>query len=146
MGHPSRIETSVSIASMRMIHAAIAHYERGDYECSIVLASAGEGILPPTEKPYFLQKVQALEASIQEAREKGDVEVSGAAEANAFSNWLKHGKHDGKRKDGCIVETLEAQVMLYRAITKFMAVYEDNETPQMTYFLRDLKQALLQER
>jgi hypothetical protein len=38
---------------MRQIHAAIEHLHRGDFECAITLAAAGEGMLPPTEEPYF---------------------------------------------------------------------------------------------
>jgi hypothetical protein len=38
---------------MRQIHAAIKHLDRGDFECAITLAAAGEEMLPPKDKPHF---------------------------------------------------------------------------------------------
>jgi hypothetical protein len=53
VGNPQHIKTWVRYASMRQIHAAIKHLDRGDFECAITLAAAGEEMLPPKDKPHF---------------------------------------------------------------------------------------------
>jgi hypothetical protein len=78
---------------VRQIHCAIEHLHRGDYECAITLAGAGEGILPDTWKQHFRQKLKALSKS-PKIQEEG-----GACSENDFINWLKHGslKRGGSR-------------------------------------------------
>jgi hypothetical protein len=44
---------------MRQIHAAIEHLDRGDFECAITLAAAGEEMLPPTDDLHF-RKLQGV--------------------------------------------------------------------------------------
>jgi hypothetical protein len=58
---------------MRQIHAAIEHLHRGDFECAIALAAAGEGMLPPTEEPYFR-------------------ELAAKWRYEDIVNWLRHGE------------------------------------------------------
>ena len=62
---PVSIETNLRIASMRQMHCAIEHIERGDYECAITLAAAAENMLPEPEKPYFRGRVKKLSESEQ---------------------------------------------------------------------------------
>ena len=92
MPNPKSIETEIRYASMRQIHEAIQHLHRGDFECAITLAAAGEGMLPETDKPHFRQKVVALEQKLPKTE-------GGENSANAFINWLKHGtlKQNGPR-------------------------------------------------
>jgi tRNA threonylcarbamoyladenosine modification (KEOPS) complex Cgi121 subunit len=53
LASPVAIDTQIRLASMRQIHGAIEHLERGDIECAITLAAAVEGMLPERGKPYF---------------------------------------------------------------------------------------------
>jgi hypothetical protein len=118
---------------MRQIHAAIEHLHRGDCECAITLAAAGEGMLPPTDKPIFLDKVSAL-------GEKLGAQPDGVTGANDVINWLKHGEikdkvtGKNKRHETATIEELEAITVIYRGITKFDAIFEDQKTPQMLGF------------
>ena len=60
MANPTQIETTIRVASMRQIHAAIDHLPRGDFECAITLAAAGEGMLPAIDNPDSFLKTMAL--------------------------------------------------------------------------------------
>ena len=40
------VETSKRLSAERQIHAAIAHFHAGDFECAITLSSAAEGQMP----------------------------------------------------------------------------------------------------
>jgi len=116
---------------MRQINAAIEHLHRGDFECAITLAGAAEGMLPETDKPHFLQKVKALEASLKGAE--------GENRANAHINWLKHGKvrDNEARIETATISQLDVIVTIWRAITKFEALYvvaDADRTPQMIGF------------
>ena len=126
MGHPMKIETTTQTASMRQIHAAIEHIERQDYECAITLAAAAEGMLPPTDNPYFHQKVKEMAKKLSE--------VEGAAhDPNDVITWLKHGTLNGKKINSATIEVQEAVAITWRAISKFWAVYQD-ASPQMKAF------------
>jgi len=46
--------TSKQLAAERQIHAAIAHFRNGDFECAISLCSAAEGQMPGPEDPTHL--------------------------------------------------------------------------------------------
>src|SRR5258705_9700561 len=78
VGNPQHIKTWVRYASMRQIHAAIKHLDRGDFECAITLAAAGEEMLPPTDEPHF-RKLQ------------------GVMKVDDIVSWLRHG--ESKHKD-----------------------------------------------
>jgi hypothetical protein len=137
MGNPDYIETTVRFASMRQIHASIDHLHIGDFECAITLAGAGEGMLAPTDNPHFRQKVIALAARLPKAEEGGAGPI--ADSPNDYINWLKHGtiKPGGKRIEKAKIEETEVIATIWRAITKFEAVYGDlaaDRTPQMLGF------------
>jgi hypothetical protein len=129
MVNPEFIETTIRFASMRQIHGAICHLHRGDFECAITLAGAGEGILPDTDNPHFRQKVKALSAS-PEIKAEG-----GATGPNDYINWLKHGQieRDGSRIENATIAELEMIAVIWRAITKFQATYY-YRTSQMQNF------------
>jgi len=103
---------------MRQIHAAIEHLQRGDFECAMTLAAAGEGMLPPTDEPHF--------------RELARMTV------NDIVDWLRHGpmkdKENRRRVRGQTLKESEAIFVIYRAIAKFDAVFGDQKTPQMVSF------------
>jgi hypothetical protein len=133
VGNPDHIETTVRFASMRQIHAAIEHLHRGDFECAITLAGAGEGMLPETDEPTFRQKVKALSASAEIKAE------GGATGPNDYINWLKHGSliRGGPRVENARITELEVIATIWRAITKFEVVYvvvSADQTPQMLSF------------
>jgi len=134
MATPVPIDTNIRLASMRQIHRAIDHLHNGEYECAITLAGAAEGILPETWKPHFREKVKALSKSpeIQEA--------GGATGVNDYINWLKHGslKHGGPRFETATIPSEESVAVVYRAISKYNAVYDDL-SPQMLSYLNWLK-------
>jgi hypothetical protein len=106
---------------MRQIHAAIEHLQRGDFECAMTLAAAGEGMLPSTDEPKFR-------------------ELARMTEVNDTVDWLRHGPMEDKenRKRGrgqsITIEESEAIFVIYRAIAKFDAVFGDQKTPQMVSF------------
>jgi hypothetical protein len=127
MSGTPRIETCVHYASMRQIHAAIEHLHHGDFECAITLAAAGEGMLPATDKPHFLEKVKKLSNSI-------GPQEDGATRPNDITNWLKHAEADKNHYETATILQLEVIVIIYRAITKFEAIFEDQKTPQMLSF------------
>ncbi len=136
MATPVKIDTHIRLASMRQIHCAIEHLHRGDYECAITLAGAAEGILPDTWKPHFREKVKALSNS-PEIKAEG-----GATGANDYINWLKHGSFKGgSRIENATIPAEESVAVVYRAITKYNAVYDDL-SPQMFSFLNWLKEWL----
>ena len=126
---PVSIETDLRIASMRQIHCAIEHIERGDYECAITLAATAEGMLPEPEKPYFRGKVKAISKS------EGIKAAGGATGPNDYSIWLKHGTLNGVKTENAIIPDEESVVWVYRAISKFNAVYDDR-SPQMESFCK----------
>lgn len=134
MAAPVSIDTHIQLASMRQIHRAIDHLHAGDYECAITLAGAAEGILPETWKPHFRQKVKEF-TKAPEIQEAG-----GATGENDFINWLKHGslKRGGPRFETVTISAEESLVVVYRAITKYRAVYDDL-SPQMSSYLGWLK-------
>jgi hypothetical protein len=126
---PVPIETNLRIASMRQMHCAIEHIERGDYECAITLAAAAENMLPEPEKPYFRGKVKKLSESEQIKA------AGGAVGPNDYYVWLKHGTLNGVKTEVVTIPDEESVVWIYRAISKFEAVYNDR-SPQMTSFCR----------
>jgi hypothetical protein len=134
MATPVSIETDIWLASMRQIHCSVEHLHRGDYECAITLAGAAEGMVPETWKPHFRQKLKAF------ARSPKVQEEGGAVGENDYINWLKHGslKSGGPRFEKATIPPEEGVVVVYRAITKYNAVYDDL-SPQMLSCLNWLK-------
>ncbi|MGB6537275.1 MAG: hypothetical protein WBF58_15070 [Xanthobacteraceae bacterium] len=138
MFEPVPIDTSIRLASMRQIHCAIDHLERGNYECAITLAAAAEGMMPEPEKPYFRGKVKAM-AQSEEIKAAG-----GAIGPNDYSVWLKHGTFNGVKTEEVMIPNEEGVVWIYRAISKFHAVYDDR-SPQMISFCKWAKDWLTQD-
>ena len=106
---------------MRQIHAAIEHLDRGDFECAITLAAAGEGMLPPIDELHFGK-------------------LQGASKVDEIVSWLRHGeiehKDNGKNelRETATISEFEVIVVIYRAIAKFDVVFGDQKTPQMISF------------
>jgi hypothetical protein len=55
-------------------------------------------------------------------------------DVNFVQNWLKHGKYNGYEIEEMRITPILAAITLWRAITKFVAVYE-KETPEMEEFM-----------
>jgi hypothetical protein len=127
LANPVAIETDIRLASMRQIHCAIEHLERGDFECAITLAAAAEGMLPEPGKTYFRGKVKAMSKS-EEIKAAG-----GAIGPNDYSNWLKHSTLNNARVENATIPDEESVVWICRAISKFNAVY-DGASPQMVSY------------
>jgi hypothetical protein len=129
MANSEYIDTNERFASMRQIHAAIDHLHKGDFECAITLAAAGEGILPPTDRPYLLQKIKAMVESLPS--HEGE-----ANRANNIINWLKHGTtlEGSKRIENTTISEVQMIAVIARAISKFIAVY-NYQTSQMASFV-----------
>jgi len=134
MADPAFIETNIRLAAMRQIHAAIEHQQRQDYECAITLAAAAEGMLPATDEPHFHQKVKDFSAGLPDA-------VEGAQKPNDFITWLKHGTYNGKKCETATIDYSESLVIVWRAITKFFAVYDD-VSPQMQSWAKTIREEL----
>lgn len=100
MGNPYRIETSCHYASIRQIHAAIEHWQRGDFECAMTLAGAAEGMLPDIDERPF-QELQHF------------------TRINEISNWLMHGERERGRKATISTRSLSANsTLLSRSIER----------------------------
>jgi hypothetical protein len=103
---------------MRQIHAAIAHWRGGDFECAITLAGAAEAMLPDIDEPRFR-------------------EMQNITRVNEISIWLIHGGPDlvkGGHADTVVIEETDAVIAIHRAILKFEAIFWKDKTPQMTSF------------
>jgi hypothetical protein len=124
---PVAINTYIRLASMRQIHGAIEHLYRGDYECAITLAHAGEGMLPEPEKPYLRHKIKDMSKS-EEIQAAG-----GLTDPNDLSVWLKHGTLNDAKVDAVTIPAEESVAFVCRAISKFEAKYDDL-SPQMNSF------------
>ena len=106
------VATSKKLAAQRQIHAAIAHYRNGDFECAITLASAAEGQIPEpnTRKPSHLFGVL-----------KDYLTRTGAppVDFNYMATWLKH----GWGVDETDIADPDVTFWLNRAISKYRAMY-----------------------
>jgi hypothetical protein len=134
MADPVSIETNTRFASMRQIHAAIEHHGRQDWECALTLAAAAEGMLPETDEPHFRQKVKDFAESLPD-------DVAGSKNPNDVITWLKHGTYKGQKCETATIDNSEAPVVIWRAITKFFAVY-DEVSPQMQSWANSMREEL----
>jgi hypothetical protein len=115
------IQTNKRLAAERQIHAAIAHFRAGDFECVITLCSAAEGQIPEPNEPIHLfgcLKEYAAEYPAEDG-EKDDF--------NYAANWMKHGWGADKVE----INELVVMIWLVRAVSKYCAVYRIG-TPEMT--------------
>jgi hypothetical protein len=131
-------ETTTKQASMRQLHAAIAHHSKGEDECAITLAAAAEGMLVEPDEPTFRQKVKEFAAGLPEATE-------GATDPNDLITWLKHGTFKGKKCDKATIDDSEAPVVIWRAISKFYGVYKE-VSAEMKAWQETMKKKLLAEK
>jgi hypothetical protein len=138
MSGPASIETNIRLASMRQIHAAIEHHLRQDYECAITLAAAAEGMVPATGTPHFHQKVKEFAASLPD-------DLEGAKNPNDVIVWLKHGTYKGGKCETATIDNSETPVIIWRAISKFFAVYGDL-SPQMQSWATSIRAELAAEK
>jgi hypothetical protein len=143
MTHPRSIDTSIQLASMRQIHRAIEHIERGDYECAITLAGAAEGMLPKTNDPTFRHKIGEMAKALPKDEQIPDGQKA-LWQPNDFINWLKHGEVNGERYDSATIPDDEWMTTVYRAINKFAKFYE--LTPQIEACCKSMRDALLREK
>ena len=114
-------ETTRQLAALYQITAAIEHFDKGDLECAITLASAAEGVLPDANDGALFQTLR----NDPEARN---------LDLNFVQNWLKHGKFKGQELESLRIDGFLAAISVWRAITKFVAVYR-KETPEMAKFM-----------
>lgn len=110
------VETSKKLASKRQIEAAIQHYKKGEFECAITLAHAGENII---NKPGggIISLFERLREKIAEMNH------------NELPVWLKHGSGPDTKS----ISELDVVVLIQRAISKFVATF-DGATPAMKAF------------
>jgi hypothetical protein len=106
-------ETTRQVAALRQISAASA----------ITLASAAEGVMPDAEEG---------ESLFQDLKKRSDKNKK--SDVNFVQNSLKHGKYDGCEIEEMKITPFLAAVVLWRAITKFVTVYQ-KETPEMEEFM-----------
>jgi hypothetical protein len=114
------IQTSRRLAAERQIHAAIKHFREGDFECAIILCSAAEGQMPEPNAPTHLF-ARLKQYSAENPSSDGQKD-----DFNYDANWMKH----GNGADEVEIEELMITSWLYRAISKYHAVYEIG-TPEM---------------
>jgi hypothetical protein len=78
------VRTSKRLAAERQIHAAIAHFRAGDFECAITLSHAAEGRLPqPSDPADLFSRLKRFTA--EHAAPDGQKD-----DFNFFANWMKH--------------------------------------------------------
>jgi hypothetical protein len=114
------VRTSKCLAAQRQIHAAITHWQRGDFECAITLCSAAEGqMLEPAEPTHLF-------GLLQRASARNPPPDGGRDDFNYASNWMKHAVGNEE------VEIAESEVMLWlcRAVSKYRAIHGAG-TPEM---------------
>jgi hypothetical protein len=114
------IQTSKRLATERQIHAAIAHFRAGDFECAITLCSAAEGQMPePNQSTHLLRVLN--QASAESPAPDGQKD-----DFNYAANWMKH----GTGADELQIEEWVVTMWLNRAISKYRAFYGTG-TPEM---------------
>jgi hypothetical protein len=128
-------ETNIKLASSRQLHAAIVHAGENSIECAITLAAAAEGMLPATDGEHFQKKLKEFAAGLP-------ADAEGATGPNDVITWLKHGTYKGKPCDTATIEEMEVLVTIWRAISKFGAVY-DGISPEMNSWITATKEKLL---
>ncbi|WP_018267564.1 hypothetical protein [Methylosinus sp. LW4] len=114
------VRTSKQLAAERQIHAAIAHFQNGEFECAISLCSAAEGQMPEPEEPTHFFAI-LKKASAENPPPDGPKE-----DFNYAANWMKHGWGVQETE----IEEWEVTFWLNRAISKYRAVY-GRGTPDM---------------
>jgi hypothetical protein len=114
------VQTNKRLAAERQIHAAIAHFHAGDFECAITLCGAAENRMPEPSEAIHLFRILQLAGDERPAPDGQKDDFNYAA------NWMKHDKDP----DEVEIDELEVKLWLYRAISKYRAVYGIG-TPEM---------------
>ncbi len=115
------IQTSKRLAAERQIHAAVAHFQAGDFECAITLCSAAEGQMPePSKSTHLFGILKRATAERPAPDGQGD-------DFNYVATWMKHATIPDEIK----IEEWVVTMWLNRAISKYRAVYGTG-TPEMT--------------
>lgn len=110
-------------AAGRQIDVAIRLYEIGEYEASMTLSCAAEGmLLSGMPQPLFDRMKAGRPADFKTEKEW-------ATFLNDTRDWLKH---SNDQEDRCI-RKFEAWVMLCRGLTKYYGMY-GSETDEMKAF------------
>ena len=120
----SVVSTTKKLAAERQIHAAINHYQAGDFECAITLCSAAEGLMPEPDLPTHLFAVLR-----ERAQEDPQLQRD---QFNYAATWLKHQTFN-YRDDVELPEWL-VKGWLNRAISKYRAVYGAGTAPMIQLF------------
>jgi hypothetical protein len=113
------VQTSKRLSAQRQIHAAIAHFWEGGFECAVSLCSAAEGQMPEPAEPTHLFGV--LKRWSNENPSPGQKD-----DFNYVATWMKH----GTGPDEVEIEEWNVKMWLNRAISKYRAVYGVG-TPEM---------------
>jgi hypothetical protein len=104
------IEVTRKVAAQRQIDAAVAHLKKFELECAITLAAAAETMLPDTTTNYVFDYLRRHPAF-----------TSKAIDFNETINWLKH----SSAPESKIIFAQEAAFVVFRAMSKFGAVYDE---------------------
>lgn len=115
------VQTSKRLAAERQIHAAIVHFQAGDFECAITLCSAAEGQMPEPNEPVHFHGI------LKQAAAENPASDGKKDDFNYDANWMKH----GNGADEVEIEELMVTAWLNRAISKYCAIYGIG-TPEMT--------------
>lgn len=107
------VKTNKRLAVERQIHAAIAHFREGNFECVITLCSAAEGRIPEPAEPVHLFG-RLKEGSAANPPTDGTKD-----DFNYHANWLKH----NNEPDDWEIAELDVKLWLNRAISKYRAIY-----------------------
>ncbi|MDH2343366.1 hypothetical protein [Bradyrhizobium sp. SSUT77] len=95
----------------------------------------GRGHVARYDHPHFRQKVKEFAAGLPE--------VEGFSnDPNEVINWLKHGNYKKERRETLAIENSEPPVIIWRAITKFYATFNE-VSPQMQSWQTSMRERLI---
>lgn len=115
----------------QLIDGAIRTLETGDYACSITLAGAAEGAMPPAGTPTLFEITRDAFVGRPLPGSGKKAEKTVVSVLNAERDWLKH--YNDEQPDQMQLD--HAIVWVLRAISKFQAVYgREAETRAMQEF------------
>jgi hypothetical protein len=114
------MKTNKKESSYNQIIAAIGHYNSGELDSAITLASAAENMVASSDNRY-------LQKQLWDAAKAAGINL------NDVITWLKH--HKDTDPDSVEITEFEAAITVARAITKFVATYGQSCT-QFEDFLR----------
>jgi hypothetical protein len=106
------VATNARLAAERQIHAAIAHFRAGNFECAVTLCSAAEGRIPKPNNPGYLFGL------VTQAAPNEDF--------NFAATWLKH----DLSPESVEIDQTMVLFWLNRAISKYRA-FHGNGTLEM---------------